>query len=151
MIEAQNRISTILLVEDDEEDRWVTRRAFERSGYRIRIIDVEDGQKALDCLGNKGEYGDRQAFPRPDLILLDLNMPNLDGREVLRIVKADPDLHRIPVVVMTTSSREEDIMSTYELGVSSYITKPVDLEEFQSTIRDLGHYWLELVVLPPRT
>lgn len=150
MGEVPQRTATILLVEDDEEDRWATTRAFEQSKLPTKLHCTVNGQEALDFLYNRGAFEDRHAFPRPDLILLDLNMPVIDGHEVLRQVKADISLRSIPVVVMTTSEQEGDILRTYDLGVNSFITKPVVMDKFVETVRDLGRYWLEIVSLPPK-
>lgn len=104
----------------------------------------------MDYLHRRDAYADLAGDPLPGLLLLDLNMPRKDGREALKEIKADPNLRRIPVVALTTSKAEEDIMRTYDLGVNSYITKPVSFDGLISTIRDLSNYWLEIVMLPPR-
>jgi CheY-like chemotaxis protein len=109
---------------------------------------VGDGEQALDFLHHRAEFAGPAASPRPDLILLDLNMPKIDGRAVLQHIKCEPDLRSIPVVVLTTSSQEEDILRSYQLGVNSYITKPVSMDGFIKAIVDLEHYWFDLVVLP---
>jgi len=142
------RTAVILLVEDDPEDQELTRRAFQISKLRNRLLVVDDGEQALDYLYRRGQFGRPESSPRPDLILLDLNMPKLDGRAVLKRIKEDPELRRIPVVVLTTSSQEEDILRSYDLGVNSYITKPVQMEGFMKAIKDLERYWFSLVVLP---
>jgi len=144
----ETRTAVILLVEDDPEDQELTRRAFMSSKLRNRLLVVDDGEQALDYLYRRGQFAKPDASPRPDLILLDLNMPRLDGRAVLRQIKEDPDLRRIPVVVLTTSSQEEDILRSYDLGVNSYITKPVQMAGFMKAIKDLERYWFSLVVLP---
>jgi len=148
MSHGESRTAIILLVEDDPEDQKLTRRAFEISKLRNQLFVVDDGEQALDFLYHRGEFADPNSPPRPDLILLDLNMPKLDGRAVLKRIKEDPDLRRIPVVILTTSSQEEDILRSYDLGVNSYITKPVQMEGFIRAIRDLERYWFNLVVLP---
>lgn len=140
--------AVILLVEDDPEDQRLTQRAFRSSKLRNTLYIVSDGEQALDYLYQRGRFADPAASPRPDLILLDLNMPRIDGRTVLKRIKEDPDLRRIPVVVLTTSSQEEDIVRSYDLGVNSYITKPVEMSGFVRAIRGLEHYWFKLVVLP---
>lgn len=109
---------------------------------------VQDGAELLDYLGHRGRYADPASSPRPGIILLDLNMPRMDGREALREIKADPDLRRIPVVVLTTSKAEEDIYRTYDLGANSFITKPVSFEGLVSVMREIGRYWIEIVELP---
>jgi len=135
----------ILLADDDEDDRMMTRRAFERHRLANDFYTVKDGEELMRFLLRQGEYADA---PTPGLILLDLNMPRKDGREALREIKADPDLRRIPVVVLTTSKAEEDIYRTYDLGVSSYITKPVTFEGLVTVMKALGTYWFEIVELP---
>ncbi len=148
MSEAKPRAAVILLVEDDPEDQKLTERALRASKLRNRVFIVDDGEQALDYLYRRGEFSAPKKAPRPDLILLDLNMPKLDGRAVLSRIKQDPDLRTIPVVVLTTSSQEEDILRSYELGVNSYVTKPVQMDGFMKAIRELERYWFELVVLP---
>lgn len=151
MREPRTRTAVILLVEDDPEDQELTKRALRASKLRNLLVTVNDGEQALDYLYRRGEYADPAKAPRPDLILLDLNMPKVDGRAVLKQVKQDADLRRIPVVILTTSSQEEDILRSYDLGVNSYVTKPVRMEGFAKAIRDLEHYWFDLVVLPNET
>ncbi len=148
MSSARSRTAIILLVEDDPEDQKLTRRALRTSKLRNDLFIVGDGEQALDFLHHRAEFEAPAASPRPDLILLDLNMPKIDGRAVLEHIKSEPDLRSIPVVVLTTSSQEEDILRSYELGVNSYITKPVSMDGFVKAIVDLEHYWFDLVVLP---
>ena len=148
MNDCGSRTAVILLVEDDPEDQKLTRRALRTSRLRNKLYVANDGEQALDYLYRRGEFADPEISPRPDLILLDLNMPKLDGRAVLARLKKDPEFRRIPVVVLTTSAQEEDILRSYELGVNSYITKPVRMDGFVRAIQDLEHYWFSLVVLP---
>lgn len=148
MSSARSRTAIILLVEDDPEDQKLTRRALRTSKLRNDLFVVGDGEQALDFLHHQAEFANPAASPRPDLILLDLNMPKIDGRAVLQHIKREPDLRSIPVVVLTTSSQEEDILRSYQLGVNSYITKPVSMDGFIKAIVDLEHYWFDLVVLP---
>ena len=138
----------ILLADDDEEDRMLAAGALAESRVVNDLRFVEDGDELLDYLYHRGQYADAQSSPSPGLILLDLNMPRKDGREALREIKADPDLRRIPVVVLTTSKAEEDIYRTYDLGASSYITKPVTFDRLVELMKTLGHYWIEFVELP---
>src|SRR5258708_24408366 len=140
---------TILLADDDEEDRMLTAGALEESRVVNDLRFVEDGDELLDYLYHRGKYTDPQSSPVPGLILLDLNMPRKDGREALREIKADPDLRRIPIVVLTTSKAEEDIYRTYDLGANSFVTKPVSFEGLVNVMRDIGRYWIEIVELPP--
>jgi CheY-like chemotaxis protein len=139
---------TILMADDDIDDRMLTREALEESRVRNNLYFVEDGEELLDYLNRRGKFADVEQAPRPGLILLDLNMPKKDGREALREIKADPDLRRIPVVIMTTSKAEEDIYRSYDLGANSFITKPVTFERLVELMRTLGQYWIEFVELP---
>jgi len=139
----------ILLADDDEEDRMLAADAMHASRVANDLRFVEDGEELLDYLYKRGRFAAPDAAPSPGLILLDLNMPRKDGREALREIKADPDLRRIPVVVLTTSKAEEDIYRTYDLGANSFITKPVSFEGLVSVMRDIGRYWIEIVELPP--
>jgi CheY-like chemotaxis protein len=139
----------ILLADDDEEDRMLAANALEESRVVNDFRFVEDGEELLDYLYHRGRFSDPASSPTPGLILLDLNMPRKDGREALREIKADPDLRRIPVVVLTTSKAEEDIYRTYDLGANSFITKPVSFEGLVAVMRDIGRYWIEIVELPP--
>lgn len=143
------RRAVILLAEDDPGDQELTRRALAEDVVRTDLRIVKDGQEALDYLLREGEYSDPATSPRPDLILLDLNMPRVDGKQVLKRLKAYPDLDHIPLVVMTTSTQEEDILRSYDLGCNSFVQKPVDINRFVNAVRELGHYWFELVTLPP--
>lgn len=139
----------ILIAEDDEEDRMLIRDALAESRLKNTIQFVEDGEQLLDYLRNEGKYADKNTYSRPGLILLDLNMPRKDGREALTEIKADPALRTIPVVVLTTSKAEEDILRTYNLGVSSFITKPVNFNSLVTIMQTLKKYWFEIVELPP--
>jgi CheY-like chemotaxis protein len=141
----------ILLADDDEEDRMLAADALEESRVVNDFRFVTDGEELLDYLYRRGKYSEPGSAPTPGLILLDLNMPKKDGREALREIKADPELRRIPVVVLTTSQAEEDIYRTYDLGANSFITKPVSFEGLVSVMRDIGRYWIEIVELPPET
>ncbi|HEX3788942.1 MAG TPA: response regulator [Pseudonocardiaceae bacterium] len=135
----------VLLVEDDEGDVLMTREAFEFYKLRNRLHVVNDGEKALQFLRRTGEYADAV---RPGLILLDLNLPRRDGREVLSEIKADPELRVIPVVVLTTSEAEEDILRSYSLHANAYVTKPVDFERFIEIIRQIDDFFVSVVKLP---
>lgn len=136
----------ILLVDDDDDDVRLTRKAFENDRVLIRLHRVEDGIQAMQFLRREGDFADA---PRPDLILLDLNMPRKSGREVLKEIKEDPQLHRIPVVVLTTSDDEKDVARSYEHQANSYVTKPVDLDQFREVLKTLKDYWFSVVRLPP--
>ena len=139
---------TILSADDDPDDRELTRDALQECRLANDVHFVEDGEQLLDYLNRRGQYKKLAGEPLPGLILLDLNMPRKDGREALKEIKANPLLRRIPVVVLTTSKAEEDILRTYDLGVNSYVTKPVTFESLVETIKVLGQYWFEIVELP---
>jgi CheY-like chemotaxis protein len=138
----------ILLVEDTPEDAEATLRAFKKAGMANPIYHCKDGDEALDYLRHQGKYTDPEKAPRPGMILLDLNMPGTDGREVLSEIKADEKLRQIPVIVLTTSSDERDIQCCYRDGANSYIQKPVDMKGFLESIQRLVDYWYHLVLLP---
>jgi CheY-like chemotaxis protein len=138
---------TILMADDDADDRMLARDAWQESRLANTFRFVEDGQELMDYLQRKGRYAQEDA-PRPGLILLDLNMPRKDGRQALQEIKSDPELRRIPVVVLTTSKTEEDILRTYDLGANSFISKPVTFERLVDIVRTLGTYWFNIVELP---
>jgi two-component system, response regulator len=138
----------ILLAEDDPDDRLLTRRALEKSGLANTVDTVEDGEKLMKYLRHEGEYADAEAAPRPGLILLDLNMPRMDGREALKKIKSDSELRRIPVIVLTTSEAEQDILQSYDLGVNAFVTKPVTFDDLTNALQALGEFWFEIVKLP---
>lgn len=144
-----NRTATILCAEDDADYRLLTRRAVKASRPENDLRFVEDGEELLDYLYRRGAYAEPDSAPRPGLILLDLNLPKKDGREVLEAIKQDPDLRRIPVVILTTSNAQEDVLRTYNLGASSYIRKPVNMTALVDIISTLGHYWFDIVELAP--
>ena len=140
---------TILMAEDDPDDRLLTKEALEDNRLINHLHFVEDGEELMDYLCQRGQYADPDTSPRPGLILLDLNMPRKDGREALEEIKADPNLRRIPIVVLTTSKAEEDILRSYDLGVNSFITKPVTFGALVEVMQTLKKYWFEIVELPP--
>ena len=142
---------TILMAEDDAEDRMLVKDAWKESRLANELRFVEDGEELMDYLRHSGKYAGPGDSLRPGLILLDLNMPKKDGREVLEEIKADPDLRSIPIVVLTQSKAEEDNIRSYDLGVSSYIIKPVTFDKLVDVTKTLGKYWLEIVELPPTT
>lgn len=137
----------ILLAEDSPGDADLAKEALEESKLKNKLYVVVDGQEALDFLFKKGKYKD---VPRPDLILLDLNMPKVDGREVLKIVKEDKNLRSIPVVILTTSRAEEDILKTYDLHANCYISKPLDLDKFMEVVNAIENFWISIVTLPKK-
>lgn len=139
---------TILMADDDAEDRQMAKEAFEAAHLANELRFVEDGVELLDYLFRRGKYQDPASSPRPSLLLLDLNMPRKDGREALQEIKKDPLFRRLRVVILTTSKAESDIISTYDLSASSYITKPVTFEGLVDIVRTLSKYWLQIVELP---
>jgi CheY-like chemotaxis protein len=138
---------TILMADDDADDRMLAEDAMRESRLGNVFKCVEDGQELMDYLMRKGKYANQDA-PRPGLILLDLNMPRKDGRQALQEIKSDPELRRIPVVILTTSKTEEDVVRSYDLGANSFITKPVTFDGLVDIVRALGMYWFNLVELP---
>jgi CheY-like chemotaxis protein len=137
----------VLLVEDDPGDVLMTQEAFDEHKVRNKLNVVSDGEEALSYLRREGPHADA---PRPDLILLDLNLPRVDGRQVLQAIKEDPDLRRIPVVVLTTSGADEDILRSYSLHANAYVTKPVDFDSFIAVVRQIDEFFVSVVKLPPR-
>ena len=144
----EGNMITILLADDDPDDRQLTRDAFGENRLANDLHCVEDGEELMDYLRRRGRYSDLNGEPLPGLILLDLNMPRKDGREALKEIKEDPILRRIPIVVLTTSKAEEDILRSYDLGVNSYVTKPVTFKSLVELIKVLGQYWFEVGKLP---
>ncbi|MCA1829219.1 MAG: response regulator [Myxococcales bacterium] len=142
-----NQLVEILLVEDNEGDAHLTLQALASAKMRNRVSVVEDGIEAMEFLRRQGRHA---GAPRPDVILLDLNLPRMDGREVLQELKKDPSLKTIPVVVITTSSAEEDVVRSYALQAACYVTKPVDLKQFLHVVQSISDFWLEIVRLPPK-
>ena len=140
---------TILLVEDNPSDIDLTKRAFEKGHITNTLVVAEDGQEALDYIFGNGKYADRDISQIPTLILLDLKLPKIDGLEVLRRVRATEKIKRLPVVILTSSKEEQDIAASYDLGVNSYIRKPVDFNQFAEAIKHLGLYWLVINEPPP--
>jgi two-component system response regulator len=143
-------IAEVLLVEDNPHDAELALRALRRSQVANAVVHVSDGAEALDFLYARNAFSDRRKLNRPKLVLLDLKLPKVDGLEVLRTLKGDPELRPIPVVVLTTSREESDLMTSYDLGVNSYIVKPVDFPKFVDAIQQLGFYWL-LINEPPKS
>lgn len=139
------RSVTILLADDDADDRLLVREAFEENHLLNVLETVEDGEELLDYLNQRGKY---EKFSLPNLILLDLNMPRKSGLEALQEIKANEKLRRIPIVVLTTSKAEEDILNSYDLGVNSFVIKPVTFESLVELVRTLGFYWFQIVELP---
>ena len=138
----------ILMAEDDLDDRLLVKDAMAECRWEGDLRFVENGEELLDYLMRRGKYGQPANAPRPGLILLDLNMPRKDGREALREIKADGELRRIPVVVLTTSQAEEDILRAYHLNANCYVTKPMGLDQFMKVVRSIEEFWLEIVKLP---
>jgi len=149
-MKTEGKMITIVLADDDPDDRQLTNDAFAESRLANQLHCVEDGEQLMDYLHRRGQYASMRDEPLPGLILLDLNMPRKDGREALKEIKADPGLRRIPIVVLTTSKAEEDILRSYDLGVNSYVTKPVTFKSLVELVKVLGRYWFEVVELPPK-
>lgn len=140
---------TILMADDDPDDRLLARDAFAESKLSNTLTFVEDGVELLDYLRRRGRYADPALSPKPGVILLDLNMPRMDGREALAEIKGDEDLRHLPVIIMTTSDVDKDILQSYNLGANSYITKPVTFEGLVEVVRNFDSYWFQIVALPP--
>ncbi len=145
---ANEKPFTILMADDDEDDRLMTKEALEEVRLANDLYFVKDGEELMDYLYRRGRYSGGYNAPRPNLILLDLNMPRKDGREALKEIKEDPYLRHIPIIVLTTSKAEEDIYNTYDLGVNSFITKPVTFEELVDIMMTIKKYWVNTAQLP---
>ncbi|MEQ8784968.1 MAG: response regulator [Pirellulaceae bacterium] len=145
---SRSELITFLMADDDPDDRLLTRRALQEYRLKNGMYFVEDGEELMDYLRRRGKYADPATSPRPGVILLDLNMPRKDGRQALREIKADPELRRIPVVVLTTSKAEEDILRSYDLGANAFITKPVTFQSLAESMKVLAMFWFEIVRLP---
>ena len=139
----------ILLVEDNPDDVELTRIAFVEAGIDRRLVVVRDGAEALDYLFARGTHADREGAELPAIVLLDLNLPELDGREVLQGIRSDERTRNLPVVVLTTSSAEEDILKSYNLHANCYVVKPVEFESFVKAVQSIQHFWFSVVTLPP--
>ena len=146
----ENKIKnvSVLMADDDQDDCLLVKNAFAASLIINSLYFVEDGEELMNYLYHRGKYSDTAAFPMPGLILLDLNMPRKDGREALREIKANQYLRRIPVIILTTSEREEEIFRSYEMGANSFITKPVTFQGLVEVMKTLSRYWFEIVELP---
>ena len=136
----------LLIADDDEDDREMTLEALKENFILNDVRFVEDGVELLDYLFRRGSYQDPASSPKPGLILLDLNMPRMDGREALQQIKTHPELRKIPVIILTTSQAEEDILRSYDLGVNCFITKPVSFRDFIEVTKSLGNYWFEIII-----
>ncbi len=144
----KRQIAPILMAEDDPDDRLITSKALEQNRVANPLVTVEDGEELMDYLHRRGKYAPPAEAALPCFILLDLNMPRMDGREALKLIKSDDAFKSIPLVILTTSKAEEDILRGYNLGANSYITKPVTFEGLVTVVRSLKNYWLEIVELP---
>ena len=145
-----NNNKIILLVEDNPDDEALTLRALKKNNILNEVVVARDGVEGLDYLFGAGAYADRDVCDQPQVILLDLKLPKVDGLEVLRRIRADERTRLFPVVILTTSNEDRDVISSYQLGANSYIRKPVDFDQFMEAVRQLGLYWLVLNVPPPR-
>jgi len=146
----QSKEAIILLVEDNPADQQLTIRAFKQGKLNTKLYLANDGQEALDFLMNLDKFTDKEMFPRPDLILLDINMPRKDGKEVLKEIRGNLDLKIIPVIMLTTSDQEKDIIDSYNLGVNAYISKPVRIADFINVLSKLEEFWFILNQLPSK-
>jgi CheY-like chemotaxis protein len=150
-MEKQKSSIILLVADDDPDDRLMTQEALQESYLLNNIYFVEDGEELMNYLNHKGKYSDPSTSPRPGIILLDLNMPRKDGREALKEIKSDENLKSIPVIILTTSKAEEDVLRSYDLGVNCFITKPVTFTGLMEVTRSIGKYWFEIVQLPNTT
>jgi two-component system response regulator len=141
-------IPTILVVDDDPADQFLVQEAMRTANLHYSLQLVSDGEEAIEYLYHRGRYAETRKAPRPDLILLDLNMPRMNGRQVARAIKSDPNFRAIPIVVLTTSRLDQDVDELYQAGVNSYIQKPANFDEFTEALRDLSAYWLGRATLP---
>ncbi len=147
-IQKDRKSIVIMMADDDPDDRSMTKEALEENFLLNELRFTEDGAELMDYLKRRGKYSNPESSPRPGVILLDLNMPKKDGRECLKEIKSDDELKSIPVIVLTTSKAEEDILRTYDLGVNSFVTKPVTFVELVEVMKNLGNYWFDIVQLP---
>jgi two-component system response regulator len=143
----QHQTFTILIAEDDSDDTVLVQRAFTEINIAYNLVSVKDGVELLNYLRHQDRFGDQASYPRPDLILLDLNMPRMDGRQALVVIKRDPDLRGIPVVVLSNSNVPEDILLTYDLGGAGFIIKPQTIDDMLDVVRVINQYWFEIVQL----
>ncbi len=141
----------ILLVDDDPNHRFLIRKLLSKNSVRNEITELEDGQQALDYMYRRGIYSDREKFPDPDFILLDIKMPGIDGLKVLKVIKDDEQTQQVPVVMLTTSTLEEEIIQSYKDGANAFVTKPTSYDDFGKTITALGKFWVSAVEYPPKT
>ncbi len=142
------KVNVILMAEDDSDDRLLAQDAFKETGHAMELRFVEDGVELMDYLNRRNKFSEAANSPRPGLIILDLNMPRMDGREALKQIKAHPDWRKIPVVVLTTSTAEPDVARVYELGANSFISKPVSFDSLVGLMKAVLEYWFKVVVLP---
>jgi CheY-like chemotaxis protein len=149
-VSTPTKATVILMADDDADDRLLAKDALSECQLSNDLHFVENGEELMDYLKHRGKYATAELAPRPSLILLDLNMPRKDGREALREIKSDPELRRIPVVVLTTSKADTDISRIYELGANSFISKPVTFDSLVNVMKVLGRYWIETVELPTK-
>lgn len=143
------KLVNVLMADDNPDDRFLTKEAFLEANLKNKLDFVENGEDLMDYLNRRNKYEHLKNEPLPGLILLDLNMPRKDGREALKEIKSNAFLKKIPVIVLTTSKAEEDILKTYDLGVNSFILKPISFDDFINVIKTLSKYWFEIVQLPP--
>lgn len=147
-INRMGRTANVLLAEDNEPDQRMVQRGFAKAKLSVNIFIVEDGEECLDYLYHRGKYTDIYTYPYPDLLLLDINMPKINGLEVLRQIRSNNEFCTLPTIILTTSDQERDVIASYTNGSNAYITKPVDAINFLETIRKLEEFWFELVIIP---
>jgi len=145
------KVATVLIVDDNRADREVIKRTLKDGKIICDIFEVENGEQALKFLNNESPYNDKTKAPKPDVVLLDINMPRVDGLTVLKTFRNEMDIKNIPFIILSTSDRIEDVVKSYDLGVAAYITKPVDTGEFIRAIQKLQSFWFELVTFPPKS
>ena len=145
-----NSLVVVLLVEDNPADQQLTIRAFKKGKVNVNLQIANDGVEAMEYLNGQGIYSDRNKFPMPDIVLLDINMPRKDGKQVLNEIKTDSKLKLIPVIMLTTSDQDKDIIDSYNLGVNAYISKPVRINDFMSVVNKLEDFWFILNKIPPK-
>ena len=143
-------LAIVLLVEDNPADQQLTIRAFKKGHVNTNLQIASDGVEALEYLRGEGKYADRETYPFPDLVLLDINMPRKDGKQVLKEIKEDNKLKSVPVVMLTTSDQDRDVVDSYNLGVNAYISKPVRINDFMKVVNKLEDFWFSLNIMPPK-
>lgn len=148
MVRHANKPAVVLVVDDSEADRLIVARALKNRHLLCEVVELADGEQLLLYLQREAPYQDLEKYPMPDLVLLDINMPRVDGKTALHKIRTELEMHSLPVVMVTTSDRDKDVIDSYKLGANAYVTKPVNADDFIEAIRNIKHFWLELVALP---